>query len=110
MLNNRLENMIGNIMENFDWEKCERTMIFLNWRWAGVPGFGIPNTDDLRKNAKYLIDTAVDGALKCKLLKPNEYYMSATGGLKATVTKNKYNQIDFINLEFVLTDWSDDGD
>lgn len=102
--------MIDTIMENFDWEKCERTMRFLDWRWAGVPGFNVPNTTDLKKNAKYLIDTAVEGALKCKTLKPENWYFAATGGLKATVTKNKYNQIDYINLEFVLTDWDDDGD
>ena len=39
----------------------------------------------------------------------NEPYGSSSGGLKATVYKNRYNQITFIKLEFVFAEW-DAGD
>jgi hypothetical protein len=110
MKRKKLEDMIESVMEHFNWDRTEKTMRYLNWTWAGVPGEGVPNIDDLKSNARYLIGNAIKGALEDKTLRPWESYFSATGGMKASVTKNKYNQINYINLEFILTSWNDDGD
>jgi len=110
MKRKKLEDMIETVMEHFNWDRAERTMRFLNWTWAGVPGQGVPNINDLKSNGRYLINSAVKGALEDKTLRPWETFFTATGGMKASVTKNKYNQINSINLEFILTSWNDDGD
>lgn len=102
--------MVNSIMENFDWKKTQKTMKILNWSWIGIGGNGVPNIDDLKKTAKYLIDNSIVGALDSKTLKSDELYSSSTGGLKASVTKDRYKHINFISLEFILTDWCDDGD
>lgn len=104
----KVEEMIASIMENFEWGKCTKAMRALNWTWALVPGF--PQESDLKRTAKYLIESAVKGALDSKNLRSDEPYFSATGGLKASVTKNKHNHINWINLEFIVSDWSEDGD
>jgi hypothetical protein len=41
---------------------------------------------------------------------PHLTYFVSSGGLKATAWRNRYRQIEAINLEFVLTDWQSDGD
>jgi hypothetical protein len=110
MKRKKLEDMIDTVMEHFNWEKTEKTMRFLNWTWTDVPGLGVPNVDDLKSNARYLIDNAIKGALESKTLRPWDSFSTATGGMKASVTKNKYNQINYINLEFILTSWNDDDD
>lgn len=104
------DKMVENIMENFRWRKCQIAMKALNWSWATLPGTGIPDVSDLRRTARYLIDSAIKSALESKTLRPDESYFSATGGLKATVTKNRNNHINFIQLEFILEEWDDDGD
>lgn len=96
------------ILDNFDFEKCALTMRFLGWRWAFSPG---PVTvEDLKKTANYLMDSAIEGCLKSKDCRSFEPYHSATGGLKVSCMKNKFKMIDWIELEFVLTEWSCDGD
>lgn len=104
----KVKEMIDNIMDNFEWDKCVKAMKALNWTWALVPGY--PQESDLKKTAKYLIESAIKGALSSKLLRNDEPYFSSTGGLKASVSKNKHNHINWINLEFILSEWSDDGD
>jgi hypothetical protein len=96
------------VLDNFDFQKCHIVMKFLDWKW-GFNGL-TPTVDELKKTAIYLMDSAADGCLKSKECKPNETYLSATGGLKASVVKNKYNHLVYLNLEFILTDWDSDDD
>ena len=96
--------MRDEILEHFDFQKCHKTMKLLGWTW----GFDnrVPQIEDLKKTAVHLMESAAKGCLESKSCKPNETYLSSTGGLKAEAIKNKYNQIEYLNLEFVLTDWS----
>lgn len=104
----RYKLMRNSIFENFDFVKCEQTMRFLNWTW----GFGDmnPTVQDLKKTADYLLESAAKGCLESKGCKPYETYGSATGGLKAEAIKDKNGSLCYLNLIFVLTDWSSDGD
>lgn len=100
--------MRDQILENFDFRKCHLVMRHLDWRW----GFTnlVPDVNELKKTAEYLLESAVKGCLESKDCKPNETYFCATGGFKASAIKNRNNQILRLNLEFILTDWDCDED
>ena len=63
---------------------------------AGEPDFDTPDNIKL---------AAIEGIKNAGRMGLNEGYSSSSGGLKATVYKNRYNQITFIKLEFVFTEW-----
>jgi hypothetical protein len=102
------EKIVENILENFDFDKCRTVMDSLNWEWFNT---GVPTVDDLKKSAVERIESAINGLLdKENRLSSTDYYFSSSGGFKATAWKNRYGHLESINLEFVLTDWSSDGD
>jgi hypothetical protein len=72
-------------------------------------GYRIPTKYDLIEAAKDRIQSAIEGIKKAGRMSLNESYGSSSGGLKVTVYKNRYDQITFIKLEFILTEW-DAGD
>ena len=79
-------------------------MTLLNWTWAN--GLVVPTVEDLKTSALQRILSAINGSKENGRMTLNEVYYSSSGGLKASVCKNRYDQITYINLEFVLTDWS----
>jgi hypothetical protein len=102
------EEMIKYIFDNFDFEKCRMVMTFLNWKWYGR---GVPTIDMLRESARNHLECAIAGCLDKKENKSHHSpYFCSSGGLKATAARNKYYRIEFLELEFVLTDWSSDLD
>jgi hypothetical protein len=56
------------------------------------------------------MEGAINGCLEDKKMLPNETYFHETGGLRAEAIKNKYNQLIYVKLSFVLDDWQSDGD
>ena len=102
-----IENMIENIMENFDFHKCYITMKFLKWRW------GLQNEpvtiERLKEAARNRMEDTVRYARETEG-SPNSPFYTSTGGLKCTVWKNRYGHIVQINLEFILTEWEHDDD
>jgi hypothetical protein len=101
--------MMDDILENFNFMKCKMVMSFLGWTWGFPPG-RTPEVDEMKKTAKYLMEGAIKGCLETRNCRPEETYISATGGFKAEAIKNKYNHLEFLKLEFVLTEWDSDGD
>ncbi len=99
----KLVSMVESIMENFDFVKTHSTMKKLNWVWASSNG--VPDIETLRNRAEQLIWGAIEGLLNDKKISHQTPYIYATGGFKATAYKNRYNRIDLIRLEFILTDW-----
>jgi len=76
------------IEKNFDWERVEKVMNFLDWKWYTVDG--IPNIRDLKHKAYNLLKEAYDNG---------GYY--AVGGFTAEyITKDN-----FLQLSFVLDSW-----
>jgi hypothetical protein len=102
------EKMIEDVLEHFDFDKCYLAMKALKWQWFSV---GIPSVEDLKYSARERLESAIKGATDKKDILPlNSYYVSSSGGLKATAWRNRYGHLDAINLEFVLTEWDSDGD
>ena len=96
----RHQTMMFDIINNFDFQRVHDVMKHLNWTWYPK---GIPTVDNIIFGAREKIESVI----KVCLLeaKPDEEYFVSSGGLKATAIKNKYGQITFLQLEFVLTSW-----
>ena len=102
------DKMIDNVIENFDYARCQRAMRLLNWEWFGR---GIPTIPMLKEASVDRLKSAMKGVKdKDNRLSTNECYFSSSGGLKGTAWKNRYGHIAGIKLEFVLADWDSDGD
>ena len=98
------EELVEEIMENFNFAKCKLTMDYLNWTW-GFTGL-VPTVQDIKESAKERIYNAIDGIKKNKNHSYRDAYVCSSGGLKASVWKNRYGMICDVQLEFVLTDWA----
>lgn len=97
---------IEDILDEFDFEKVEKTMEALNWHWFDAAD-GIPRIGELRKKARYLLtevyqkafasDTGVEHAL-------------GTGGFKARAVKDflpddGFNFKIYMELTFEVASW-----
>jgi hypothetical protein len=98
-----LEHMIEDILNEFDFDKVERVMEALNWKWRGET----PTLYDLREEALRLLR----GAAKSRLGNfKNEHHdvaiINACGGFeaKAYCDENK-TKITGLDLAFVVTSW-----
>ena len=100
-----LSKMIDEVMNNFDFEKCQAAMTALDWTWASTTG-GIPTIGELQDGALDRILNAIEGLTSKKNKKSKSgYFYSMSGGLKATAWKNKKDEIKYLQLEFILTYW-----
>ena len=100
------QDMISEILENFDFEKVRQTMEFLDWRW-GLDS-RVVSVDMLRRAAIVRMEDAMQMAKKG--LRINMTYFSSSGGLKACAWRNRFGHIEAISLEFILSDWHSEGD
>lgn len=100
------ENMVQNIMECFDFEKCLEVMKFLNWTWGN--DFHTPSLNEMREEAEKRLRDAISYAKTIQ--EKNTPCYSSSGGFKATVWKNKYGHIIDLELEFIVSSWSHDDD
>ena len=96
--------LIDEVIENFDFHRCHRVMKHLKWTWTFDRD--VPTIDRLRESARKRIEGAIEGIKKRKKHSHLESYFSSSGGLKATVWKNRYGQITNIQLDFILTEWN----
>ena len=100
---NDLEYMIRDIIDEFDFDRVERTMETLNWKWRGET----PTLYDLRKEAEHLLR----GAAKSRLNDFKDTHhdipiINATGGFEARAFCNKdKTKITKLDLAFIVTSW-----
>jgi hypothetical protein len=89
-----MKDVINSIMNNFDFKKVHKTMICLNWRWAGVGG-RTPNLDEIKQTAERLLDDV-----------SNEVpgYSIGTGGFTASKYKDDEDKV-FLKLKFTVTEF-----
>lgn len=95
--------LIDDILENFDFEKCQQTMNMLNWTWHDNR---FVTVDMLKNMASRLLRDAIDSVKEYKTSKTSTV---SSGGLSATVIKNRYNHILSCHLDFILTTWDADN-
>ena len=97
------QNKINEIIANFDFEKVNKTMIALDWKWGDE---GVPNIKELKESAIERLESAIKQVLSPDNKEHhNTAWISSSGGLKATAWKNKKDKLEKLQLEFVLTDW-----
>jgi hypothetical protein len=99
----QINQMIDNIIDEFDFNKVHITVGYLGWKWVGQP----VTIDMLKDKARMLLKGAAESRL-------GEYkdehwelgIINSTGGFVATAwcDENK-TKIIKLNLEFVLTEW-----
>ena len=105
IINRKEQELIDEVIENFNFKSCRKMMSLMNWEWDRYGRYIIPTISDLIDAGRDRIGGAIEGIKNAGRMGLNEAYSSSSGGLKATVYKNRYNQITFIKLEFVFTEW-----
>ena len=101
------EELIDKVLEQFNFTKCKLVMDHLRWGW----GFNnrVPTIQELKQSARDRINNAIEGIKSDKTHSYRDSYICLSGGLKASVWKNRYGRICDVQLEFILTDWSTFG-
>lgn len=84
----REQEMIDEIMDNFDFDKVQRVMECINWKWVG---HGVPDAYTLRQEARQLLKESV---------KRNQSI--STGGFLVKKSKG------MISLSFLVEDWHEE--
>lgn len=98
------QELIDEILNEFNFAKCKVVMDHLHWTW-GFTG-QVPTMQDLKESAKNRIENAIEGIKEDRKWSYHQPYMCSSGGLCAHVWKNRYGHICDIKLEFVLTEWA----
>jgi hypothetical protein len=94
------EQLISEIVENFDWERTHKAMRLLEWKWASaITEDGVPTIGNLMVTAIRLLQDAYDGAMKEK-----KTYYACTGGFEA-IAHVEDGEFYELELQFVLASW-----
>jgi hypothetical protein len=102
---NPVEQMIEDIMDNFDFGRVQHAMGLLDWQWRGE----YVTVEMLRKQAERLLRGAMESRLGSFRHESHEVgIINGTGGLEAKAwcdeTKTKIVALD---LKFVLSSWDE---
>jgi hypothetical protein len=93
--------MIDDIMDNFDFDKVQTAMEALDWQWASK---GVPSIKQLKETAVYLLKSAAELRLEDYLESHWEQgIINSTGGFQATAYCNEAKtKIIALDLKFIL--------
>lgn len=93
---------IEEIVKFFDWNRVNKTMIVLDWKWAFSKNEnGIPSIEELKESAIKQLKNNYDA---CELTKKT--VKTGSGGFYVEAYyNNESNKVDFLKLSFVLTTW-----
>ena len=95
-------------MDSFDFEQCHKVMLALDWEWWGQ---GTPSIETMKESARKKLEYAISGILdESNKVKPHEPFFASSGGFNGTAMKNRYGYVDFLRLEFVVTEWEANDD
>ena len=86
------EQIIEDILDEFDFSKVQKVMEALDWTWHDSDG--VPTLGQLRKKARSLMKYCIG----------HSQYTTATGGFH--VHKETHDGITFYQLQFVVTEWN----
>ena len=97
----KVQMMVDEIMDNFDFHKVKDIMEYLNWKIFIDSGFQIPDESELRMNARKLIYSTIKNSNNSK----EEFVWSQTGPFKVICFRDEIGITD-IFLEMVTSNWS----
>ena len=99
--------MIDDIMDEFDFNRVETVMEFLDWKWAGDNGLERVTVNMLKKEARRLLRGAADARLGAyKNTHWEQGIIHSCGGLQAMAFCDEdQTKIVSLDLKFILTEW-----
>ena len=102
-----INQMIDDIMDEFDFTQVCNVMDYLNWKWAGDNGLERVTVDMLKKTAKRLLRDAAESRLrKFKNEHWEQGIIHSTGGFQAMAFCDEdKTRIVALDLKFILTEW-----
>ena len=93
-----IDEHIHEVMDELDFQRIYRTMLHLNWQWAGAED-GVPNIPELRKMVRKLMESAYIEAM----------VNHRNSGICSGGFDVDYNyEYDIFDVKFVLADWRTD--
>ena len=99
-----VDEMINDIMDNFEWAQTRDVMEFMDWKWSDKQ---VPSISEMKKSAERLLRKAAE--LRLGEYKSSYWEMgilAGSGGFQATAycdeTKTKITMLD---LKFILNEW-----
>lgn len=92
--------MIDNIMDNFDFSRVAKTMLGLNWKWCISVDNEVPQEYDIRKAARKLMNSIPDTCIK-------DSYFTGTGGLQVNAWYEN-TELVLMELTFIVAEWRED--
>ncbi len=95
MITEAQQKLIDEVMDEFNFDRVHRTMMFLDWKW-GMPGT-VPSIGDLRRAARARMQECIE----------KNWHSIESGGLRAEYDPETK---DWIRLNFVLADWTAGGE
>ena len=100
--------MLDEVLSNFDFDKTQKAMDLLDWKWARGLGLIIPTIDDLYKTSRGILEDAIELAYKSTQDNGtnSETCRISTGGFKATARVNRLGEVLHLDLEFILASWN----
>ena len=99
--------MIDDIMDEFDFNRVETVMEFMDWKWAGDNGLERVTVNMLKKEARRLLRGAADARLGgYKNTHWEQGIIHACGGFQAMAFCDEdKTKIVSLDLKFILTEW-----
>jgi len=90
------QELIDEVMDEFDYDRVQKVMEFLDWTWVTVDG--VLTISDLKRRTRKMLSESI---VNCQIAKSN--YTSSTGGFTVEVEWDKVlGGIDCVELRFVL--------
>ena len=100
-----LVKMVDDIIDEFNFEKVQKTMHALDWTWASTQ-MTVPSISELKNTARYLLINAYNMRQgEYKDTHPEVPVECATGGFVAMALSNEEGTVDWLKLQFVVTEW-----
>ena len=86
---------VENILDEFDFNRVQKTMEALDWQWWDVDG--VPSISDLRRRARSLLEDVY--------LKSDEHLVTtSTGGFEASRVMMVGDLNKYLSMKFVVAD------
>jgi len=102
LIDDRIKNIIVDVLSNFDFHRVRLTMEKLDWRWATVSGLQPTIEDMIRCAHRLMVDAVYRSTLN------SSKYCVGTGGFSAEAFwDNDTRRVTGVSLQFVVSEWDE---